>query len=625
MSVIHAPEENRFDTRQWIIPGVLAVMFGVFALRLWYLQVVLADDLREQAQRSGQVTSATLAPRGRIVDRNNVMLADVQPTLVVQIAPETVDRYMKHRDPAKRRDLLQELSVILQVPRDRLRRTMIKFNRRASIPSPVYVGASVQQAVRLAEAQDAIPSLEVVRLSMRRYAETYALSHIMGWVAAPTERDEARLQLAGITPADYVGRDGIEQYYEQALMGTPGRILLGLDSKGRPSREIPGSEEPQPGDTLVLSLDIRLQRLAQELLKGKRGSVIALDPRNGDVLAMVSSPAYDTKMFEGGLTQAESDALHKSESRPLLKRAIAGRYPPGSTMKVVTTIAAALNGTFNPREVIYCPGYLTMGNRRVRCENHPPGAMTFENAMARSCNTFFGRMAQRLGEEGLQHGCHECGLGEPTGVDLAGESGGRVPDDATIQRLHGRPWSIGDSNNVGIGQGDLEVTPLQMAQVAALVANSGRMYPPRLLRARGEGSTGPIQVLTPGEAHTVNLDASFWSTLRSSMRAVVSYGTGRRSAQANAVVAGKTGSAQNSMSRKPHAWYIGFAPYDNPTIAFAVVVEAAGHGGEVAAPIAGELLRAYFSPRPTNSESASPNMAARSDASLAFVGSPAAR
>lgn len=625
MSVIHAPEENRFDARQWIIPGVLAVMFVIFALRMWYLQVVLTEDLREQAQRTGQLATATLAPRGRIVDRNNVMLADVQPTLVVQIAPATVERYLKHSDPAKRRDLLQELSVILQVPRDRLRRTMTKFNRRASIASPVYVGASVQQAVRLAEAQDAIPSLEVVRLSMRRYAETYALSHIMGWVAAPTERDEVRLQQAGITPADYVGRDGLEQFYEASLMGTPGRILLGLDSKGRPSRELPGSEEPRPGDTLVLSLDIRLQRLAQELLQGKRGSIVALDPRNGDVLAMVSSPAYDTKMFEGGLTQAESDTLHQSEARPLLKRAIAGRYPPGSTMKVVTTIAAALKGTFNPREVIYCPGYLTMGDRRVRCENHPPGSMTFENAMARSCNTFFGRMAQRLGEEGLHEGCHACGLGEPTGLDMVGENGGRVPDDATIQRLHGRPWSIGDSNNVGIGQGDLEVTPLQLAQVAALVANSGRMYPPRLLRAKGEGSTGPVHVLKPGEARTVELDPSFWAALRGSMKAVVSYGTGRRSAQPNEAVAGKTGSAQNSMSRKPHALYIGFAPFDNPTIAFAVVVEAAGHGGEVAAPMAGQLLRAYFSPRPANSESAPSNIAARSAASSALALSPTSR
>ncbi|MDI9641662.1 penicillin-binding protein 2 [Kamptonema cortianum] len=586
MSVIHAPPENPVTLRHLVLPGLLLLAMVSFFFRLWYLQVVVVDDYRREAENSGRIVDRSLAPRGKILDRNGELLADVSPAIVIMVKPA---------DVAANDQILPKLASILDVPVKKLDRAVKQRWSKGGLPVPVYVGATVQQAARIAESGELLPGVSIRTLAMRRYANSKAAPHIMGWVSVPSDTIEERLKSEGLVPADYVGRDGIETSYERNLMGVPGSNSFAVDRRGRPLRSL-ASEEAIPGDTLILSLDLRLQKLANELLEGRKGAIVMLDPRNGEVLTMASAPSYDLKTFEGGLTDDEVEYLYQNKDRPMLKRAIAGRYPPGSTFKIVTAMAAFEAGKFNPSSSLSCPGYLQLGNRRIRCENHPPTSYSFNMAFTKSCNTYFGNLARIVGDDLLRETTLKVGLGAPLGIDMIGESGGRVPDEEHIKKVHKRPWSVGDTVNVGIGQGDLEVTPLQMASLAGMVAMHGVQYRPHLVRARWvAGDKAKVVPTDPSILRRFEASDSFWNQLQGAMRNVVVNGTARAAAIESAAVAGKTGSAENPVSRRTHAWFVGYAPADNPQIAFAILVETAGHGGEIAAPMAKRLLQSFFS------------------------------
>lgn len=535
---------------------------------------------------TGQLIDHALAPRGKIYDRKGRLLADVVPRIVVTVQPSVAQS-----DPS----VLDRLASLLGVSRKRLERSVFNQRHKGSLPVPVYIGATVEQGTQIAEMGQSLSGVGVVTMAMRRYVDGSIAPHVTGWVGVPNEAIEAELKAAGETYVpDYVGRDGIERTHDGVLRGRPGTTVYAVDTRRRPIRQLM-SEAPTPGVSLVLGLDLEVQRVAREALAGQRGAVVALDPRTGEVICMVSTPGFDVSVFDGGLSDEDVAFLYQNESRPMLKRGIAGVYPPGSTYKIVTAMAAYRAGVFNPREVKYCPGFLTVGNRRVRCENHPAASYSFLMAMTRSCNTYFGRLAQRAGSEALRTTAFELGFGARSGVDVPGEVSGRVPDEDWVRRRHGRPWSIGDTNNVGIGQGDLEVTPLQMAILASLVANEGVAYRPHVVRARIFPGVEERQERVEREV-LLRFDASpdFWQLMRASLRSVVAQGTGRRADVVGHPVSGKTGSAENAQSRKTHAWFVGYAPADRPTIAFAVVVETAGHGGVVAAPVAQKIVEAYL-------------------------------
>ncbi|MCA0362137.1 MAG: penicillin-binding protein 2 [Armatimonadetes bacterium] len=587
MSVIHAPKENPVTSRHLVIPGLLLMGLLGFLVQLWVLQVVRSEELSEQAKMTGQIENKSLAPRGKILARDGTVLADVRPKIVVTVKPAQV---------AQDETLLPRLAAVLGVPVKKLDRAVKQQWNKGNLPVPVFVGATVQQGAKISESGDALSGVGVETLPMRFYKEPQALAHALGWVAIPDANIEEDLKEKGITDIPkYVGRDGVERRYEEVLMGKPGLQVYTVDSRRRPMRTVM-SEVAQPGASVVLGIDLKTQRAAIEALAGRRGAVVALDPRTGEIIALVSSPNYSLAAFDGGLSTDEAEYLYKNEDRPMLKRFIAGRYPPGSTYKILTTMAAYQAGIFNPGNVVSCPGYLTMGNKRVKCENHPPTSYSFTMAMARSCNTYFGKLAQRTGEEQMRKTAEQVGFGQVTGLDMPGEVKGLVPDPEHILKAHKRRWSIGDTNNVGIGQGDLEVTPLQMACLAAMVANRGVSYRPHLVKSIiPAGENMQAEPVKPQVLAKFDADPSFWDTMHTALRAVVVQGTARRAAIASAEVSGKTGSAENSQSRRTHAWFVGYAPEQNPQIAFAVILETAGHGGEIAAPVAQKMLQAFFS------------------------------
>ncbi|MFM9873281.1 MAG: penicillin-binding protein 2 [Fimbriimonadaceae bacterium] len=560
--------------------------FSITVSQLWMLQIVRSDDLKEQAKMTGLIVNQTMAPRGKIFDRQMHVLADVHPKIVVTAIQTEVN---------KNPESLDRLALILGTTRKRLVYQMQKNSHKANFPVPIFVGATVQQAAKIAESGTDFPGVGVQTQAMRFTKGTAALEHILGNVWVPTEAIEKEFEESGIEYLPpYVGRDGIERTYEKELMGRPGSTTYTVDRRRRPLSEVM-SEAPIPGSSLVLSLDLETQKVAKEALGNQKGAVVALDPKTGEVLAMVSTPGYDLGIYDGGLTQAESDSINLNPDRPLLKRAIAGRYPPGSTFKIATAMAAYQAGIFDEHTRVSCQGYLVVGNRKVRCENHPAGSFDFRMAMTKSCNSYFGKLSQRVDGENMKRTANQLGFGEVTGIDLPGENAGVVPDDAYVQENHGRRFSAGDANNIGIGQGDLLVTPLQMASLVSLVANEGVSYRPHVVRGVMKAGIGQkLDLVQPQVLHKFDASSQFWAILKGALRNVVVAGTGKNAQIPGVSVSGKTGSAENSVSRRTHAWFVGYAPAEDPKIAFAVIVETAGHGGTTAAPIAKKVIEAYL-------------------------------
>jgi penicillin-binding protein 2 len=497
---------------------------------------------------------------------------------------------MARRDP----ELLRRLALATGTKEDTLRQIMERETVQADLPVPVFRGLDPVIAAKLIEEGWDTRGLGIETQPMRYYTDSFAPSHVVGYVWTPSEQDISRLKEQGIRPARYVGKVGIEAVYERELMGEMGRDSFEVDAKRRPTRVI-GRDNALAGSRLNLFLDVALQKKAVELLAGRRGSVVALDPSTGGVLAMASSPSYDSSMFLGGITKNSFQGLLENPDKPLLNRSIHAAYPPASTFKIVTAIAAMQSGKFNLNRPTNCPGYFEIGNRRFRCLGRH-GNIAFTEAMAKSCNTYFADLAVKVGAEQLHRTARQMGLGDKTGIDLLGERSGVVPDEEW-RKQHRRdvPWRVGDTVNNGIGQGDLSVTPLQMATLIALVANGGKVPAPRIVNTIESRIPGePIRITEPKRFLEVKLTADQWSTIQRSLIEVVQTGTARAFRSDEVSIAGKTGTAENLRNREAHSWFVGYAPANNPKIAIAVIVENAGHGSEAAAPIAASLIRSYL-------------------------------
>ncbi|HRF59904.1 MAG TPA: penicillin-binding protein 2 [Fimbriimonadaceae bacterium] len=587
MSVIHQEKQNRLDLRQLMFPAVLLGVFLVFFFRLWYLQVMHAPALIEKADTFRNSTIPKAAPRGRVLDRNGVLLAGVRPEIVVTALPGVVKKHPESIDT---------LATMLGAPKEDLLDKIKEGEWRPFAPTPVFMNAPIDVATRVAEKSEELPGLGVETMPMRYYPDTVSFSHLLGYVGVPSEKNVERIEKWNVEPADYVGKIGLEYIYERELMGAFGSEEMEVDARRRPLRTIERSS-PLPGKQLILGLDAELQKFATDELtrRGFRGAVAAVDPRSGEVLTLCSNPTYDAGQFLGGISRKEFAALNSDPGKPLLNRAIYSAYAPGSTFKIVTTIAAMQTGHFSPTQTFFCPGYYRMGRRNFKClGNH--GAVAFERAMAKSCNTYFISLGMKAGPEAIQRACADLGLGKPTGVDLLGEGKGFVPSMDNIDRWSADgKWWPGDTANFSVGQGAMAVTPLQMASVIALVANRGISYRPHLVRAVVEPGDQVMKPVQPQVLGRVEASDAFWSTLQRGLVQVIEGGTATRVAKTPGLTwGGKTGSAENRRDSKTHSWFVAFAPADDPKIAICVMLENAGHGSDAAAPVAAAIVRHYL-------------------------------
>lgn len=587
MSVIHAPKKPVLDARTIAFPAAMGGLLSLLFLRLWYFQVVKAPELSERADASREMSVARAAPRGLIFDRNHVLIGGVRTEIVITARPDVV---------AKNPWVIDKVGAILGVSADKIRKKLKASSGKKFLSALIYVGANIEAGTRIAESKSELPGIDVDFQPMREYPDSVSFSHLMGYVWLPDERDLDRIKGLGVQPATYVGKTGLERAYEKELMGEPGAERMEVDAKRKPFR-IVGRDNPVPGSQLTLTIDADLQKYATALMgqNGRVGAFVAIDPRNGEILSMVSSPAYDQRAFLGGITTDELARLNADQRHPLINRAIGASYSPGSTFKLVTTLAALETGKFDIHRSIYCNGGYKIGDRTFKCLGHH-GSISFETALIKSCNTYFATLGDEVGEVALRKAAAELGLGEQTGIELSGESRGVVPTDEWVARWRKPPqWYRGDTVNLSIGQGDVRATPLQMANLMALVANRGVNYKPHLVKSMVISGRGNFQkMVRPQVLNQVNAPSEYWTELRETLVRVIEEGTGAGARIPGLRWAGKTGSTEHGKGKLTHGWFIAFAPAENPELAIAVLIEEAGHGGDIAAPIAREFVEHYL-------------------------------
>jgi penicillin-binding protein 2 len=588
------------QARLAVLQALFVGLTAVLGVQFWNLQVVRARHFRELAEsnRSRLVTLA--APRGALLDRNGKVLVANRPSFTVVMnaeRPEGLDRMVTR--------LAETLGVGEAAIRERLAR------RQPYRPVTLKTDATLADVAALEARRLELPEVSVEVVPLRSYPLASAAAHALGRVGEITERQLELPEYQSLAPGSLVGQAGIESRYNRQLMGKDGYRRVIVNSRGLEVQEAE-RQPPEDGPNLTLTIDSALQSAMERAFAGHAGSAVALDPWNGEILAMTSTPAYDPNSFTTGIDPTTWASLANDPQTPLINRVIQGAYSPGSTFKLVVATAALEEGVITPQTSFFCPGQLTIYGNVFHCSRPGGhGMMDLRSAIANSCNVYFFNVGVRLEIQRLAKWAKAMGLGSPTGVDLPHEMSGLMPSPEWKQRLFKTPWYAGETVSVAIGQGQVNATPLQMARVAAVIANGGNLVRPHLVK--GAPDTAPVPL---------GIKASTIAAVTAGMRAVVAEGTGWRARFQAIEVAGKTGSAQvvakarlekspNAHEMQPHGWFLCFAPADHPTIALAVLVEHGRSGGESAAPVAREILAEWFGiSRPASEKPAAPALQA---------------
>jgi penicillin-binding protein 2 len=572
----------------------------LLSARLWYLQVVKGTYYRDLAEQN-RVRTVELKPaRGLIFDRRGELLANNVPSF---------NLYLTVEDIRDRKGLAAALEELIGLPRAETMKRLVQ-QAKSYVPILLKSGLTLREASLLEGHRLEFTGLRVQAESQRNYVHGPLGSHLLGYVGEVSPEQQEEPDFAGLVQGNIVGKAGVEKTYDRMLRGKPGEKTIEVDARGN-ERKTVAVVEQTPGDDLYLSLDLRLQRLAESLLGNESGAVVALDPRNGDVLVMASSPAYDPNVLSRGLTPALWEQIASDTRHPLTNRALQGQYPPGSTFKIMVASAALESDKWSADTKIRCTGVFPFAGSHVfkdwKIGGH--GLMDMHHALVQSCDVFFYNVGHRLGIDMIAEAARLFGLGQPTGVDLPSELVGVVPSTEWKQRVRKEQWYPGETISAAIGQSYLTVTPLQMAVAIGAVSNGGMLYRPRLVRAVRERATGRFQEFPSVERGPVPLHESTFHLLQDALREVVLHGTGGRARSKVVSIAGKTGTAQTvgtgvsqvstdeaaiPKQLRDHAWFVAYAPAEDPKIAVAVLVENVGHGGTYAAPIAKALIEEYW-------------------------------
>lgn len=597
-----------FERGLWMLGAAIGVAFAIFALRLVYLQVIQGDELLERSQRNSIRTERLTAPRGEIVDRKGRVLATTRPAFHLEVVPSEL------RDPPR---TLTILARLLGEEPERLRDSFGDPRGRARF-QPVRLSADLdwERLARVESHRHALPGVLTEVRPYRQYPHGRLAAHLLGSLGevSPAQLESERFE--DYRPGDVVGKSGVEALFEPYLRGRAGGRNVVVDVAGR-EVEVLDRIEPRSGSRLVLALDLDLQRVAEEALAAAAppgepvsGAVVALDPRDGGVLAMASLPAFDPNAFSGRIDPAVWRELTGDPMKPLQNRALSGQYPPGSTYKAYVAAALLEEGLRTPTTRVFCPGGFAFGNRTYRCwKRGGHGSVDLHRSLMQSCDVYYYRGGLDLGIDRMASYVKAFGLGSKTGIGLDGEQPGLVPTTEWKQRRFGQPWLPGETVSASIGQGYNLVTPLQLAVSYATLANGGHVLRPRLaLEAIGPG--GVVVPQQREEIRRVPVSDEHLALVREGLHAVVDApgGTGRRAQVPGVSVAGKTGTAQVVRLEKTagrtglaiprpyrdHAWFASFAPVEEPEIVVAVLVEHGGGGGANAAPIAQKVLQRWW-------------------------------
>lgn len=573
-------------SRKRIFQGIVLLIGIIFLGRLAYLQIIKAGTYRSESRVQAIKEDIVEPFRGNMYDRNGILMVHNEPSFTATL---TINDF--------RRDRLPLLASILGVDTTEIIRT-IKKHKHTSIFQNIKIARDIdfKTVSLLEEYSDMLPGVDVIVESKRLYNFDCNMSHLLGYTREVTPRQLK--QKSYLRLGDLIGQSGIEQSYDDFLRGQKGVRYVAIARNGEKIQRYNSGLNNIPvrnGFDLTLSIDKRLEERAEDLLAHRRGAVVALDPRNGEVLCLVSKPDYDPREFSGRVPAAIYNKLRDDPGKPLFNRAIQSIYPPGSTWKMLVALAALQEGLITEHTTFYCPGSLKFGNRVYGCHG-AHGMIDLRHAIQHSCNVYFYNVALRLGIEKLAHYGKMFGFGEKTHIDIMHESRGIMPTiEWLTKKYQKRRWiPKGLIVNYGIGQGEISVTPLQMALYCSILANGGTIYQPHVVKSIRNNILNRTEEIDYGE-RKVNINPKYFKIVREGMYDVVNVpgGTANNAQIPGVKVAGKTGTAQNPHGRD-HSWFICFAPYDNPKIAIAVIVENAGFGSTVAAPIARDLVAQYL-------------------------------
>ncbi len=619
---------------------LLPLLLSIYAVRLYRLQVIETEQwVRRGEQQRFELVSIP-APRGLIYSRDGEPLVRNVPAFQVVIIPALLPE-----DDVRRETELRRLAALLGVPysqqgeqpglKEKVDRALDAGSPTYAPYDPLIVATNVERTVALIIAQGgdfAFPGVRVDVISRRQYPYGSLVSQLVGYMGAiPAEKAQEYIKQGYDPAADRIGYAGVEMTMEKWLRGTPGQRYQETDILGRVVRVLGDEIPPVPGHNVYLTIDLELQQVAQQALQkgmdranSRRGVVIAMNPQTGEILAMVSMPTYDNNLFAEGISPEDLSRLLEDPHRPLMNHAIADLLPPGSIFKIIPAAAALQEGVLTARTRLNCPGTIMLPNKYY--PNDPERAQPFYcwkrsghgwldvvHALAFSCDIFFYQVGggyerfTGLGLDKIVEYSHLFGLGERTGIELEQEAAGLVPTARWKRLTIGENWSTGDTYNLSIGQGYLLITPLQMLNVMAVTANGGTLYRPRIVHHITDAQGNVVQSFTPEIIRTLPISRENWVLIQQGLEGAVAYGTATHAQVAGVRVAGKTGTAQfcddiarqmgicrEGFAQPTHAWFMAYAPVENPQIALIVFIYNGGEGSTAAVPVAQEILEWYF-------------------------------
>ncbi|RME44988.1 MAG: penicillin-binding protein 2 [Chloroflexi bacterium] len=628
---------------------IVVFVFLVLAGRLWQLQIVQGDQYRLQADTNRFRVEAIDAPRGVVYDRNGAIIVRNKASFAVSIVPADLPEDQEQYVYEKLSSLLgmpvsSRSAGVGTVSRPGIQ-DIVEAGRKHDPYAPVLVKANVPREIALIieEAHLSLPGVRVETAPIREYITGSLMAHILGYMGPIPKEWAESYQEQDYAPDDRIGLAGIEYTFEDALRGDKGQRFIEVDVLGRIVRTIGDPVEPVPGSNLYLTIDTQLQRKVETILRealqklgASSGVALVGNPNTGEILAMVSLPTYDDNLFSGGIAAEDWEKLTNAPFNPLLNRAIAGLYPPGSIFKLIPAAAALEEGVIAPNTLIDDPGVILVKNQYFPEDldlaqpfycwlRSGHGKLNIVGAIAQSCDVFFYEVAggfeefRGLGVDRLAYYAEQFGLGSPTGIDLPGEAAGLVPTPKWKRKRFGADggvWTTGNTYNMGIGQGDVLVTPLQMLSMVSVVANGGTLYRPHIAQRIADSEGHTIETIEPEAIRQVPVNPAYLAIVREGMRQAVTVGTAQPDwthLPTEVSVAGKTGTAEFCQPNEAgtdcirdkdgnlptHAWFVAFAPFEAPEIAVVVFVDGHGvghviEGSQVAAPIAADIIRTYF-------------------------------
>ena len=602
-------EISRFRARVMWAGFFVFICFGLLVARFIWLQVLRHDYYSTRAEEN-RISLVPIVPnRGLIVDRNGVVMARNYSAYTLEITPSKV---------RKLEETIDELAGLIDIqPKDRKRFHKLLEESKTFESLPLRNRLSDEEVARFIAQRYRFPGVEIKARLFRQYPEGELASHLLGYIGRINDREKKAIEEdedrnSNYRGTEHIGKSGIEQSYEDDLHGTTGFEQIEVDSGGRAVRSL-SRVPPIPGNKLMLTVDMKLQKIAEDAFGSRRGALVAIEPGTGGVLALVSKPTFDPNLFVDGIDPQNWDALNTSPDHPLLHRAIYSAYPPGSTFKPYMALAALTTGKRSATATIFDPGYFWFGGHKFNDDKKGGhGSVDMMKSIVASCDTYYYSLANEMGIDLISRFMSQFGFGERTGIDLHGESAGVLPSQEwkrkRFKKREMQKWYAGETVSVGIGQGYNSYTLLQLAHAAATLGANGVMYKPHAVKYVQDARTNKLRAIDPQPVRTIPLKPEHLAVIRNAMVGVTKYGTGSRAfAGAEYEVAGKTGTAQVFSLKgskyeahkvderhRDHALFIAYAPADAPKIALAVLVENGGFGAETAAPIARQILDYYL-------------------------------